>query len=81
MKNINKISFYINHSRDIALFADTFTKLNSKLVIFLFNDLYKGFDDNKNEFKKIKKILKNHYPKYFSIKKISTIYKKKKNMI
>ena len=39
MKNINKISFYINHSRDIALFADTFTKLNFKLVIFYLTTL------------------------------------------
>ena len=78
MVEINKISFYINHSRDIALFADTFTKINSDLVVFLFNDLYKGFDSNKNEFKKIKSILKKDYPKYSKIKKISEIYKKKK---
>lgn len=78
MKKINQIAFYLNHSRDIAMFANTFTNINSNLVIFLFNDLYRGQDLNKREYHRIKKIISAKFPKYNKIVKISKIYKKSK---
>ena len=55
MKKLNQIAFYVNHARDIVMFANTFTKINSNLVVFLFNDLYKGQDFNTKEYNRIKK--------------------------
>ena len=76
MKKINQIAFYLNHSRDIVMFANTFTKINSNLVIFLFNDLYKGEDFNKKEYNRIRKLISLKFPKYNKITKISKIYKR-----
>lgn len=77
-KKKNLIAFYLNHSRDLAMFENTFTKINSNFVIFLFNDLYKGYDFNINEYKRIKKVISEKFPKYNNIRKISKIYKKYK---
>ena len=76
MKKLNQIAFYVNHARDIVMFANTFTKINSNLVVFLFNDLYKGQDFNTKEYNRIKKIISEKFPKYKKIVKISKIYKK-----
>ena len=41
MKIENKICFYLNHTRDVAMFAGVFTELKNKNVCFVFNDLFK----------------------------------------
>jgi len=78
MKKINRIAFYLNHSRDIAMFANTFTKINSNIVTFLFNDLYKGYDLNIKEFNRIKKLIAKDFPDYNNLIRISKIYRKYK---
>ncbi len=79
MKLINNICFYLNHTRDVTMYADLFTKFEDKKICFLFNNLFKEKKDNNlNEYSRIKKFLKKNYPKYNEIHKLSDIYKKNK---
>ena len=68
MKLINNICFYLNHTRDVTMYAGLFTKFEDKKICFLFNNLFKEKKDNNlNEYLRIKKFLKKNYPKYNEI--------------
>ena len=84
MQISNKICFYLNHTRDISMFANIFTKINHNKVCFVFNDLFKEKKKLANDWFKVlqEKIIdqfqlienenkkkNNTKPKYFIKKK------------
>ena len=72
MRVENKICFYLNHTRDITMYSDFFSKLQNKNVCFIFNDLFKEkINNNANEFKRIKFFLNHYFPKYNKVYKLS----------
>lgn len=74
MKIVNKICFYLNFTRDIAMYSSIFSKIKSKKICFVFNDLYKARENNnRKEFVRINNYLKEHFPKYRNIKRLSQI--------